>query len=191
MKNSKKRGRKIWILIVVIIIAILITLCLLFYPKNNLTNNPKDTDIKNVLKKLDGAYSFCMATEDNDPNGNLNKQGGYTGAVYFRLKQVDDKIKKDDIKDYGEEFVNSDDWSNRYDEYDNSCEAGTSSGGQIEIYPNESDAKKRDKYLSGLDGFLSGGYHTVEGTLVIRVSDELTSSQQKKIANEIIELLNK
>ena len=188
MKISKKNLILITISIVLISVLILLGFILINHSTNssNSTNKLKDSDIKKIIKNLDGAYSICVVTEDNDPNGNLNKQGGYTGAVYFRLKQVDKKLKNEAIKNFGEEFVENGDWENNYD----SCEAGTSAGGQIEIYPNKSDANKRNEYLSTLDGFLSGGYHVVKDTLVIRVSDELTSTQQKEIANEIIELIS-
>ena len=192
MKFSKKNIILIAILIVLISALIILGFILINHSNNssNSTNELKDSDIKKIIKNLDGAYSICVVTEDNDPNGNLNKQGGYTGAVYFRLKQVDEKVKNEAIKNFGEEFVENGDWENNYDSFNNSCEAGTSSGGQIEIYPNKNDANKRNEYLSTLDGFLSGGYHVVKDTLVIRVSDESTSSQQKEIASEIIELIS-
>lgn len=186
------RNKKILIGLAVIIITILaIILILLFTNRNSLTNNPKDSEIEEVIKKLDGAYSTCKVTEDNDPNGNLNKQGGYTGAIYFRLKQVDEVVKKEAIKDYGEDFVNSEYWENPYDEYKDTCDAGTSAGGQIEIYKNKSDANKRDKYLEMLDGVPQSGYHVVEDTLVIRISDDLNATEQKEIVKQIIDLLNK
>ena len=193
-KSKKGKNSKLIIMLAIIILVVIIAIVcfLLVMPKsNNLTNNPADEEIKQVIEQLDGVYDICMVTEDNDPNGNLNKQGGYTGAVYFRLEQVDEALKDEAINRYGEEFVNSGDWENFYDEAKDTCDAGTGAGGQIEIYPNKSTAEKRDEYLSTLDGFLSGGYHIVEGSLVIRVSDELPSSQQKEIANNIINLLKK
>lgn len=191
MKKIKEKKKVLIIVAVLFVIILAAIFIILFINRNPLTNNPKDSEIEKVIKKLNGAYSICKVTEDNDPNENLNKKGGYTGAVYFRLKQVDDAIKEEDIKDYGEDFVNSDEWENFYDEYKDACDAGTSAGGQIEIYKNKSDANKRDEYLGSLDGFLSGGYHVVEDTLVIRISDDLNATEQKEIAQQIIDLLNK
>lgn len=191
MKKFSKRKVLIIIIILAIILAFIGIAIYKSFNSNSLANNPKDTDIKKIIEKVNGAYSICLATEDNDPNGNLNKSGGYTGAVYFRLKQVDLKLKDEAIEDYGEEYVNSGEWTNYYDESKDSCTAGTDSGGQIEIYKNQSDAKKRDDYLKTFDGsVVSGGYHVVKDTLVIRISNELTASQQKEIANEIIDLLD-
>lgn len=176
-KGKTKRNLIISIVIIVIVIIILAVLCLFFLkPNNKLTNNPKDTDIDAIIKQLDGVKTTCLVTEKNDPNGKLNKQGGYTGAVYFRLSQVDEALKK-------EEF---------YEPLtDDACNEGTDGGGQIEIYANKSDASKRNDYLSTLDGFLSGGYHTQEGTLIIRISNNLSASQQKELTAKIISLLNK
>ena len=190
MKKIIKNRKLRLVIIFTIIIITLIIIFMYFLPKG-LVYNLKDTDVEKIILNLEGAYSPCLVTENNDPNGKLNKKGGYTGAVYFRLKQVDQKVESDATKEFGEDFVNSEYWSNIYDDYNNSCEAGTSGGGQIEIYSNVSDAQKRNEYLSKLDGFLSGGYHIVNKNLVIRISDELTANQQKEVANKINELLNK
>lgn len=141
----------------------------------NLLNNPKDEDVKNALEKIEGVKSTCIVTEDNDPNGNLNKDGGYTGAVYFRLTQVDENIEKDE-------------YSTPYEE--DACQAGTSGGGQIEIYANEEDAKSRNDYLSGFDGTILADFHSIRGTVIIRLSNELTASQQEELEEKIYNILN-
>lgn len=142
----------------------------------NLLENPKDVDVKTAIENLEGMKSICMVTEDNDPNGMLNKDGGYTGALYFRLTQVDDAVAKDDYP------VSID---------DDACEAGTRGGGQIEIYANENDATKRNDYLSSFDGTVLSDSHTVKGTVIIRLSNELTASQQTSLETSIIEILSK
>ena len=186
----KKKLKIIIIIFIICLIVGIMLFVLLNKEDNTLLNNPTDKEIESVIKNLKGVTSTCLVTEDNDPNGNLNKQGGYTGAVYFRLEQVDKKEKADDIKEFGEDFVNSENWESYYEQFSDACDAGTDGGGQIEIYPNKSTAEKRDAYLSNLDGFLSGGSHTVAGTLVIRISHELSSSQQKALTTEIINMLN-
>lgn len=50
-------------------------------------DNPKDEDVKTAIAEIEGVKNFCLATEDNDPNEQLNKDGGYTGAVFFRLEE--------------------------------------------------------------------------------------------------------
>ena len=144
--------------------------------QNNLLNNPNSNDVKEVLKTLDGVKSICVVNEDNDPNGNLNKKGSYTGAVYFRLTQVDTNLKDDEY----------------YTPYeDDACEAGTSGGGQLEIYANEKDAKKRNDYLSNFDGSILGDFHNIRGTVIIRLSNDLTATQQQELEEQIYNALNK
>lgn len=156
-------------------LAFILTAC---NNKNSLLNNPKAVDIKNAIEKLEGVKSTCLVTENNDPNGKLNKQGGYTGAVYFRLKQVDEKNEKNEKEEFPIEIS------------EDACEAGTDGGGQIEIYANKKDAEGRNEYLSTIDSVISGGYHIVHGTLVIRISDKLTASEQKEFEEKMYNLLS-
>ncbi len=110
-------------------------------------------------------------TESNDPNGNLNKQGGYTASIYFTDNQVTEAVEGADIVD-----------------------KGTDAGGNIEVYKTSDEAKSRNAYLSAFDGqgILNPGSHYVYGTVVIRTSRHLTASQQtaltEKIYNKLIEL---
>lgn len=171
------------------ILLSLLILMILTGCEQNLLNNPKDSDVKAALKKINGVKSICMVTENNDPNGKLNKDGGYTGAVYFRLSQVDENLKNKATNEYSEEYM-KENYIGYYEEMKDACEAGTDGGGQIEIYKNKKDAKKRDKYLSSLDGTVVSSFHEVKGTLVIRLSDELTNSQQKGIAETIYKKLS-
>ncbi len=125
--------------------------------------------IDRLLRVPDIAY-IAAATEDHDPNGHLGKQGGYTAQIYFSSPLVN--------PDYG----NNPDLD--------VIEAGTTSGGSIEVYATVVDAEKRDKYLGRNDGTIySSGYHVVIGTLIIRVSKDLTASDQKKLEQEIVEAL--
>lgn len=66
-------------------------------------------------------------------------------------------------------------------------------GAVIEAFHTVKDAEARDTYLSGFDGagMLSPGSHRVVGTLVIRTSDELSASDQKKLENRIVDALIK
>ena len=107
-------------------------------------------------------------TEDNDPNGQLNKPGGYTATVYFESSNVDQN------EVYGTDLI----------------EKGTDAGGAIEVYATEEDAHKRNDYLATFDGtVLASGSHRVVGTVVIRTSDELTASKQKALEAKIISAL--
>ena len=120
------------------------------------------------LANVDEIIDSRAATENNDPNGKLNKAGGYTAAVFFASSNVD----QNDV--FGEDII----------------EKGTQGGGSIEVYANEEDAEARDTYLSAFDGsVLDSGSHKVVGTVVIRTSDKLTATQQKNLESKIIEAL--
>lgn len=54
-----------------------------------LVNNPDEKYIIRCLKKVKAIKDISAVTEDNDPNGNLGKLGGYTSQVYFSCKWVD------------------------------------------------------------------------------------------------------
>lgn len=130
-----------------------------------LTNPSKDFIIKR-LKTIDEVSDARAVTEDNDPNGQLNKAGGYTATVYFSSKNVN----QNNI--FGNNLIDK----------------GTNAGGAIEVYANEEDAKKRQDYLSAFDGsVLSSGTHTIIGTVLIRTSDELSASKQKALEQKIID----
>ena len=53
--------------------------------------NPSNTFVESRLKEIDTISDVQSATEDNDPNQGLNKQGSYTAAVYF----ADNEVTKD------------------------------------------------------------------------------------------------
>ena len=48
-----------------------------------LVNAPTEAYIITCLKEVPNVIDISAVTEDNDPNGNLNKAGGYTAQVYF------------------------------------------------------------------------------------------------------------
>ncbi len=127
--------------------------------------NPAEAFIIQRLKTIDEVLDVRAVTEDNDPNGKLNKAGGYTATVYFSSKNVNQNNV------FG----------------DNLIDKGTNAGGAVEVYANEEDAKKRQEYLSAFDGsVLSSGTHTIVGTVLIRTSDELSASKQKELEEKII-----
>ena len=132
--------------------------------------NPKASFVEERLKEVDTIQEVQHATEEHDPNGLLNKQGGYTASIYFSDSQVTEPV-------YGTDIVDK----------------GTEAGGCIEVYKTKDEAEKRNTYISAFDGGqLNPGSHYVYGTIVIRTSMHLTASQQKalteKIYNKLIEL---
>lgn len=133
--------------------------------------NPNQDFVEARLKEVTTITGVQSVTETNDPNGNLNKQGGYTASVYFTDSLVAEPVDGADI-----------------------VEKGNDAGGNIEVYKTVDEAKARDTYLSAFDsqGFLNPGSHYVRGTLVIRTSRFLTASQQNELTeniyNKLIEL---
>ncbi|WP_101523218.1 hypothetical protein [Nocardioides houyundeii] len=122
--------------------------------------NPGGNFAIDRVKDLRAVRGVQAVTEDRDPNGNLNKQGGYTATVYLASTLVDQESV------FGRDLVDK----------------GTEAGGAIEVYKTIDDAEARNTYLAAFDGgVLSSGSHSVVGTVVIRTSDELTASQQAKL----------
>lgn len=132
--------------------------------------NPSQDFVMARLKEVPGITNMAPVTEDNDPNGNLNKAGGYTSAVYFESQNVNQSEVP------GEDLIAK----------------GTSAGGAIETYKTNKDAENRDAYLGAFDGgILSSGSHKVIGTVVIRTSDKLTATQQNELTQAIINALTR
>ena len=134
-----------------------------------LVNHPTEAYIIQCLKTIPEIVNISAVTEDNDPNGNLNKPGGYTATVYFAHEKINL-----DKSIYGETLI----------------EQGTDAGGGIEVYTCVEDAVKRRDYLATFDGgIFANGTHTVIGTVLVRTSNELTATQQKDLEAKLITAL--
>ncbi|MBR6040067.1 MAG: hypothetical protein IKP38_06275 [Clostridia bacterium] len=137
-----------------------------------LVNNPSEEYVISRLQTVPGILLIEAATEDNDPNGQLHKPGGYTSAIYFSYDKVKDRFTLEELQSEG------------------LLKTGTDAGGQIEVYATEKDAIRRNEYLGTFDGtILSSGSHIVLGTCVVRTSDELTATQQKELETLLIAVL--
>ena len=122
--------------------------------------NPKQKFVMKRISKVKPIVNMAPVTEKNDPNGHLGKKGGYTSTIYMSCKWLSTRSLS------GNKLIDE----------------GTSAGGAIEVYRNVDDAKRRDSYLGGFDGTaFSSGYHEVLGTMVLRASDDLPYSKQKKL----------
>ncbi len=134
----------------------------------SLVNAPDESYILSCLKEVENVVDISAVTEENDPNGNLNKAGGYTSTVYFSSDLVDQSEVE------GETIIDK----------------GTQAGGGIEVYTTPEDAQKRNDYLASFDGgVFASGSHMVIGTVIVRTSDKLTASNQKNLEEAIIERL--
>ena len=139
--------------------------------------NPTDAFVIQRLSGVEHIQTPTAVTEEMDPNGNLNKQGGYTATVYFLSDLVDQsKVFASEYDATGNEVIDK----------------GTDGGGAVEVYANEEDANKRSDYLASFDGsILASGSHKVCGTCLIRTSNLLTASQQQELEQAIIDALTK
>lgn len=134
----------------------------------SLVNNPTEGYVIDCLGEVNNVIDISAVTEDNDPNGNLNKSGGYTAQVYFSC----DLVNQEEIQ--GVTIIDK----------------GTECGGSIEIYSTPEDAQKRKDYLSAFDGgIFASGSHEVVGTVLVRTSDKLKASEQKDMEANIISAL--
>lgn len=134
-----------------------------------LVDNPSEEYIIACLQATPNVVEVMAVTEENDPNGDLNTEGGYYSAVYFSV----DLINQDDV--HGEDLIDK----------------GTDAGGCIEAYKTVEDAEDRNEYLSGYDDswLFKAGYHTVIGTLVVHTSQNLSEDVQAQLESNIINTL--
>jgi prefoldin subunit 5 len=136
--------------------------------------NPSEQFVIQRITGLANITGVEAVTENNDPNGNLGKAGGYTACVYF----------SSDLVDQSKVYIS--------DGYSGIVGAGTDGGGAVEVYANVDDANKRNNYLAVFDGgVLSSGSHDVVGTCIVRTSHILTASQQKMLEGEIVDSLTR
>ena len=137
--------------------------------------NPSEEFVMQRILTVDDVVDARAVTEDQDPNGNLHKSGGYTSTVYFESKNVD----QSDIYISGEYS-------------DVLIDKGTDAGGAIEVYENVEDAEKRRDYLATYDGTIyANGTHTVIGTVLVRTSNKLSATQQKELEQKVIDALTR
>ena len=129
---------------------------------------PTEAFIIAGLKNIPNIVEVEAATEYNDPNGQLNKSGGYIADIFFSVDVINQRLFS------GTTLV----------------EKGTDAGGSIEVYRTAKDAETRNAYLGAFDGgILTSGSHKVVGTCVVRTSHELTASLQNILENNIEKML--
>lgn len=133
--------------------------------------NPSESFVLERLNGIPNVSEPLAVNEDNDVNGMLHKDGGYTSAIFFTSDLVDTAAN--------------------YIEDGDSIAKGTDGGGCIEVFKTEEDAEKRNTYLSAFDGAgaLCSGSHKVVGTVIVRTSNYLTATQQNDITTNIINSL--
>lgn len=128
-------------------------------------SNVSVNDILNSIKpEVSTITEIEIATEKTDSNNLLGKQGEYIDLGWF----IDSRTEKDGTP----------------------SELATSGGGAIEKFGSVADATKRNTYLQSFTGFLAN--HSVQhGVFVIRISSDLTASQQNELVEIIISEIDK
>lgn len=125
---------------------------------------PTSDWLKERLDKVDAITGMQAVTADNDPDGLLDKEGGFTDCVYFTVKEISVSSVP------GKSIV----------------EKGTDVGGAVEVYASLEEAKARCEYLAGFDGtVLYSGSYAIVGTMVVRTSYHLTNDQQIDLTSDI------
>lgn len=118
-------------------------------------------DRLNTVAEITGTQTV---TEELNPDGLLNKDGGYIACVYFTVKAIN-----------SEEILG-----------DSIVAKGTDAGGAVEVYATLAEAEARCEYLAGFDGsVLYTGSYAVVGTMVVRTSYKLTNEEQLNLTADI------
>lgn len=132
--------------------------------------NPEEKWVNERLASIEDIIDTQPVTEEENPDGLLNKEGGYSSCIYFTIAEaLPEEVPGNTI-----------------------VEKGTDAGGAIEIYTNLVDATARVEYLSGFDGTaLYSGSYAIVGTMVIRTSYKLSNEQQLQLTNLITTELTK
>ncbi len=126
---------------------------------------PSEEWVITRLGRVENVANIAPVTEEHDPNGHLNKDGGYTSTVYFSSPLLGTEGLKGDAL----------------------IDKGTDAGGAIEVYKTPEEAENRRKYLAAFDGgIFASGSHVVLGTMLVRTSDDLKASEQETLTNAII-----
>lgn len=179
-----------------ILLALICTVSLILTGCGNKLVNPSEDYVISCLKTVNGVTDIEAATETHDPNEQLHKKGGYTAAIYFRIKQIEITEEENEWDEGSVDYYLNANGNKEYLLLDEGqsikspVDIGTQGGGQIEVYVSAKEAKARDEYLAAFDGSaFSSGYHTVVGSMVIRTSEYLTASQQQQLADDVIAAL--
>lgn len=125
---------------------------------------PSEKWVTERLQGIEIISEIQAVTEDQNPDGLLDADGGYSSCIYFSVDAaLPNEVPGDTI-----------------------VEKGTDAGGAVEIYSTLSDAEARVEYLQGFDGtILYSGSYALIGTMVVRVSYKLSDEIQLQITDQI------
>ena len=132
---------------------------------------PTDEYVQERLLTVGTVTAVNAVSEGHDPNGNLGKEGGYIGCVFFR----DSRISV---------------WSFRLNpgaDRNDPVDVGTQGGGSVEIYRTQQEAENRMSFLN-FNARSIGAFGSV-GSVVVRISNELSRAKQNELLDAILAAL--
>ncbi len=132
---------------------------------------PTDEYVMERLTEVETIAAVNAVSEGHDPNGNLGKPGGYVGCVFFR----DSRISV---------------WSFRLGpgaDRNDPVDVGTQGGGSVEIYQTQEEAENRIAFFN-FNARSIGAFGSV-GSVVVRISNELSRAKQLELLDAILEAL--
>lgn len=114
------------------------------------------TALKANIPTIGESFTY---TEDNDVNKLLGRPGQYTGKINFK----DTRVVRQYINNTGAKIEVND-------------------GGSIETFASATDAQSRFKYIQAISksGGMFAEYEYINGTVILRVSNELAPSKAKE-----------
>jgi hypothetical protein len=150
-------------------------------------------------------FAFSACGGENSGNGGNSKNGNYSGVsvndVLIAIEARFDSVIGIEIGTEENDHNNLLGKANQYIELGwfmderaipawlDPIEFETSTGGTLEKFATEANAKNRYDYLLGFTGMFQN-YCELHGVYVVRLSSELTASQQREYFNFIKETLD-
>ena len=147
--------------------------------------DPNAQSVISALKSVSGIISAEAATEDNDPFAMLGTEDGYTSCIFFESDLVPAEFPEEEAAeepDENAEGENAPDEEAAEPEAEAPKALTTEAGGAIEVYESAELAESRDEALTKT---ANADFHTVFGSMVIRLSPKLSAIQQQELLEAI------
>ena len=146
---------------------------------------PTAQRVISALSSVSGITSAEAATEDNDPFALLGTEDGYTSCIFFVSDLVPAELPEEEDSEETDENAQGEDAPAEEaaeSEADSPKALTTEAGGAIEVYESAELAESRDDALTQA---ANEDFHTVFGSMVIRLSPKLSAVQQQQLLEAI------
>ncbi len=147
--------------------------------------DPTAQSVISALTSVSGITSAEAATEDNDPFAMLGTEEGYTSCIFFESDLVPAELPEeqpDEEQDENAEGENAPEEEAAEPEAEAPKALTTEAGGAVEVYETEELAANRDEALTKA---ANADFHTVFGSMVIRLSPKLSADRQQQLLEAI------